>query len=162
MASGDIHYRSPLAAPRRDLRDDRAARILRNDLIHEIETGDPSVPRQTDLHNVIPVSRIIWSAWKPNYIFRRRSPIDFQTESRVTLIDKYLAKSWWSNGRESVRRAMILGWSTVSSKWWHWMIHDYTLHICEFFQCQDPPEPVTPTHLCRSIVIVFKLGLTIL
>lgn len=21
------------------------------------------------------------------------------------------------------------------------MIHDYTLHICEFFQCQDPPEP---------------------
>lgn len=29
----------------------------------------------------------------------------------------------------------------VSSKWWHWMIHDYTLHICEFFQCQDPPEP---------------------
>lgn len=29
----------------------------------------------------------------------------------------------------------------VSSKWWHWMIHDYTLHICEFFQCQDPPKP---------------------
>lgn len=30
---------------------------------------------------------------------------------------------------------------SVSSKWWHCKIHDYTLHICEFFQCQDPPEP---------------------
>lgn len=40
---------------------------------------------------------------------------------------------------------------SVSSKWWHWMIHDYTLNICEFFQCQDPPEPaITSIHLDRN------------
>lgn len=108
MASGDIHYRSLVALLPAGL-----ARWSRHEswgMIHEIEVGNPSC---RDLHNFTR-SQIIWSAWKPNYVFRRRFPIDVQTKSLATLDNKYLAKSWWSNGQKSGMtrcwRAMILRW----------------------------------------------------
>lgn len=130
MASGDIHYRSPLAprraAPRRA---GTCAIIARHEswgMIWFTKSKQAILPCRDRAISIMlyHVSRIIWSAWKPNYIFRRRSSIDFQTESRVTLIDKYLAKSWWSNGRESEGRWSLddprspasdgIGWSTIT------------------------------------------------
>lgn len=159
MASGDIHYRSLVALLPAGL-----ARWSRHEswgMIHEIEVGNPSC---RDLHNFTR-SQIIWSAWKPNYVFRRRFPIDVQTKSLATLVNKYLAKSWWSNGQKSGMtrcwRAMILRWSGIQQVM---ALDDPRLHTAHLWILPVPRPARTgdADSPCRLIVIISKLRLTIL
>lgn len=135
----------------RDLRDDRGTNLEEWFDSRNREVGN-SPCRDSDPRNVTHY-QIIWFAWKPNYIVRRRFVIDLYW---ISGRNRYLAKSWRSNARSrgsDYWRAMILRWFGIQQVM---ALDDPRLHTAHLWILPVPRPArtfaITPIHLAdRSL-----------